>query len=310
MNHLATKIRGPLKMFLDRFGSYLRQDDYQQFFSNRRQAGRDTFLSSDFYRAEKLSSVILEEYSARGKLQGNVMLVYPDPAWNVPIFMFQLGGNGRQSIALLDIVPTLPGFDFGPLLPLFEKYRTALGVGASQVPWINKICSPCLLHRQYGELDTQLFLEATAAYLEVWIRHYYEPGRRIEEPADIERVTNAVYRYKHVLHANDPAYGIFEKAWGRPVADAFHYVESCEHPSLPMPDEADPYAKVWENPELDVMWTLAAQRRCEQESGQDRPRLRQVLEERARAAGFVMITPEVYERLVGAPLPAARISSG
>lgn len=310
MNHLATKIRGPLKMFLDRFGGYLRQDDYQQFFSNRRQAGRDTFLSSDFYRAEKLSSVILEEYSARGKLQGNVMLVYPDPAWNVPIFMFQLGGNGRQSIALLDIVPTLPGFDFGPLLPVYEKYRTALDVGPSKVDWINKICSPCLLHRQYGELDTKLFLEATEAYLDIWIRHYYEPGRRIEEPADIGRVTNALYRYKHVLHANDPAYGIFEKAWGRPVADAFHYVESCEHPSLPMPDEADPYAIVWENADLDVMWTLAAQRRCEQESGQGRAGLRQALEERAHAAGFGMITPEVYDRLAGGLLPEARISSG
>lgn len=297
-------------MFLDRFGKYLRQDDYQQFFSNRRQAGRDTFLSSDFYRAEKLSSVILEEYSARGKLQGNVMLTYPDPAWNVPIFMFQLGGNGRQSIALLDIVPTLPGFDFGPLLPVFEKYRTALGVGPSQVDWINKICSPCLLHRQYGELDTNLFLEATEAYLDIWIRHYYEPGRRIEDPADIERVTNALYRYKHVLHANDPAYGIFEKAWGRPVADAFHYVESCEHPSLPMPDEADPYAKVWENPELDVMWTLAAQRRCEQESEQGRSGLRHALEDRARAAGFGMITPEVYDKLAGGLATEARISGG
>jgi hypothetical protein len=300
MDHLAAKIKGPLKMFMDRFGKYLRDDDYQQFFSNRRQAGRETFLSSDFYRGEKLSSVILEEYSARGKLRGNVMLVYPDPGWDVPIFMFQLGGNGRQSIALLDIVPTLPGMNFEPLIPTWEKYRAALGMGPSQVPWINKICSPYLLHCQYGELDTQLFLEATEAYLDTWIRHYYEPGRRIENQADRDIVANAIYKYKHVLHANDPAYGIFEKAWGKPVADAFHFVESQEYPSLPMPEEADPYAPVWENPDLNIMWTLAAQRRLEQEPAATQAALRLSIEQRARAGHFGMITPDLYDRLRGA----------
>jgi hypothetical protein len=300
MNHLAAKMKGPLKMFMERFGKYLRDDDYQQFFSNRRQAGRETFLSSDFYRGEKLSSVILEEYSARGKLRGNVMLVYPDPGWDVPIFMFQLGGNGRQSIALLDIVPTLPGINFEPLIPAWERYRTALRMKPSQVPWINKICSPYLLHCQYGELDTQLFLEATEAYLDVWIRHYYEPGRRIENQTDLDIVANALYRYKHVLHANDPAYGIFKKAWGKPVADAFHFVESQEFPSLPMPDEADPYAPVWENPDLNVMWTLAAQRRLEREPAAAQAALRLTIEQRARAQNFGMITPDVYERLRGA----------
>lgn len=300
MDHLSAKMKGPLKMFMERFGKYLRDDDYQQFFSNRRQAGRETFLSSDFYRGEKLSSVILEEYSARGKLMGNVMLIYPDPQWDVPIFMFQLGGNGRQSIALLDIVPTLPGMSFAPLLPTFEKFQKVLGMGPSQVPWINKICSPCLLHVQYGELDTKLFLEATEAYLDIWIREYYEPGRKLERQRDIDVVTNALYKYKHVLHANDPAYGIFEKAWGKPVADAFHFVESQEHPRLPMPDEADPYAKVWENTELNVMWTLAAQRRLEQEPPVAQPTLRLAIEQNARAAHFGMITPDLYDRLRGA----------
>lgn len=302
MDHLALKMQGPLKTFMERFGPCLRQDEYQQFFSNGRHAGRDTYLSSDFYRADKLSSVILEEYGVKGgKLQGNVMLVYPDPAWDVPLFMFQLGGNQRQSIALLDISPTLPGMDYAPLRPVFEKYRDALGIGPSKVEWINKICSPYLLHCQYDVIDTQLFLEAMAAYLDVWIRHYYEPGRRLERQADVDIASNAIYKYKHVLHANDPAYGIFEKAWGRPVADAFHFVETREQPALPMPGDADPYAPVWDNRELNVLWTLAAQRRFEQDvAGERRSHERAVLEQRARAAHFGMITPEVYERLQSA----------
>mgnify|MGYP003422997635 CR=1 FL=1 len=94
MDHLALKMKGPLKMFMERFGEFVREDDYQQFFSNRRQNGRDTYLSSDFRRADKLSSVILEEYGVRNKLGGNVIFVIPDPAYDVPFYMFQLGGNG------------------------------------------------------------------------------------------------------------------------------------------------------------------------------------------------------------------------
>lgn len=297
MDHLATKMKGPLKMFMDRFGEYVREDDYQQFFSNRRQTGRDTYLSSDFRRADKLSSIILEEYGIRNKLQGNVILVVPDHEYAVPVYMFQLGGNGRQTIALLDIAATHPDMDYSPLIPVYEKYRKALNIGEAKIEWVLTTASPCLLHCQYGEVDTELFNEAAAAYLDVWIEHYYKPGRKLEAQTDIDIVTNAIYKYKHVLHANDPAYGIFEKSWGKPVADAFHYVESQEHPALPLSHETDPYARVWENTELNVMWTLAAQQRLEQEPAQAQTGLREMMEKRARHAHFGMITPEVYDRL-------------
>jgi hypothetical protein len=299
MDHLAAKIKGPLKMFMDRFGEYLREDDYQQFFSNRRQNGRDTYLSSDFRRADKVSSVILEEYGVRNKLQGNVLLVIPDAAYDVPVYMFQLGGNEKQTIALLDIAATHPDMDYSPLIPVYEKYRKALGIGEAKIEWVLTTASPYLLHCQYGEIDRELFNEAAAAYLDVWIEHYYKPGRKLESQTEIDIVTNAIYKYKHVLHANDPAYGIFEKAWGKPMADAFHYVESQEHPALPLSHEADPYATVWENAELNVMWTLAAQQKLEQEPIAAQKGLRDALEQRARDNRFGMVTPEIYDRLRG-----------
>jgi hypothetical protein len=299
MDHLAIKMKGPLKMFMERFGQFLREDDYQQFFSNRRQNGRDTYLSSDFRRADKLSSVILEEYGIRNKLGGNVIFVIPDPAWDVPFYMFQLGGNGKQIIALLDIPPTHPDMDYGPLIPVWEKYRKALNIGEAKIEWVMTTASPYLLHCQYGEVDMELFNEAAAAYLDVWIEHYYKPGRKLESQADIDIVTNAIYKYKHVLHANDPAYGIFEKSWGKPVADAFHFVECQEHPSLPLSHETDPYALVWENKELNVMWTLAAQERFEKEPGAAQNGLRSAMEKRARESHIGMITPEIYDRLRG-----------
>jgi hypothetical protein len=299
MDHLAIKMKGPLKIFMDRFGEFVREDDYQQFFSNRRQNGRDTYLSSDFRRADKLSSVILEEYGIRNKLGGNVIFVIPDPAWDVPFYMFQLGGNGKQIIALLDIPPTHPDMDYGPLIPVWEKYRKALNIGEAKIEWVMTTASPYLLHCQYGEVDMELFNEAATAYLDVWIEHYYKPARKLESQADIDIVTNAIYKYKHVLHANDPAYGIFEKSWGKPVADAFHFVECQEHPSLPLSHETDPYALVWHNKELNVMWTLAAQERFEKEPGAAQNGLRSAMEKRARESHFGMITPEIYDRLRG-----------
>lgn len=299
MDHLAIKMKGPLKIFMDRFGEFVREDDYQQFFSNRRQNGRDTYLSSDFRRADKLSSVILEEYGVRNKLGGNVIFVIPDPAWDVPFYMFQLGGNGKQIIALLDIPPTHPDMDYGPLIPVWEKYRKALNIGEAKIEWVMTTASPYLLHCQYGEVDMELFNEAATAYLDVWIEHYYKPARKLESQADIDIVTNAIYKYKHVLHANDPAYGIFEKSWGKPVADAFHFVECQEHPSLPLSHETDPYALVWHNKELNVMWTLATQERFEKEPGASQNGLREAMEKRARESHFGMITPEIYDRLHG-----------
>ena len=236
MYKLRQNKTGPLTIFHDQFGERLSVDDFTQFFSNGIKAGKNTYLLSEFYTADKLADVILEEYGVRGKLQGHVMLTLPQPQYDVPIFMFQLGGNEKQKIALLDISPTSADTDYTPLIPVFEKYREKLQMEPSKVPWVNEICSPWLLHCQYDALDTDVFLEATAEYLAVWIEHYYGPGQLFTDAAATAYATEAVRKFKEVLHANDPAYGIFEKAWGKPVADAFFYLETRHHPALPMHD--------------------------------------------------------------------------
>lgn len=236
MYQLRQNKTGPLKIFHEMFGARLSTDNFIQFFTNGIRKGTNTYLLSEIYGADKLADVILEEYGVREKLKGNVMLTLPDPGYDVPIFMFQLGGNETQKIALLDISPTLPNVDYGPLIPTFEKYRDLLKVPPSRIEWVNRICSPWLLHCQYDTLDTELFLEATREYLRIWIEHYYLPGKPLLREEDRDQATRAIYQYKEVLHANDPAYGIFARAWGKPVADAFFYLETQSHPALPMPE--------------------------------------------------------------------------
>jgi len=236
MIHLQLNKNGPLKYFYEQFEDHLSMDDYFQFFSNRKKADNHTFLTSDIFTAEKLATVIVEEYSIRGKLSGNVVVTFPRPDYDVPVFTFQLGGNAKKSIALLDISPTLPDIDYEPLFRAYEKYKKLLGMGPSKIDWVNSICSPYLLHCQYDVLDRGIFLEAMQGYLSIWIEHYYKPGKKLTNEQAIENVRNAIVKYKTVLHDNDPAYKIFCKEWGRPVADAFFHIETRDYPSIPLPN--------------------------------------------------------------------------
>jgi hypothetical protein len=295
-----------LEIFHELFDKHLDHDDYLEFYSNRNKDGTKTFLRSDVYTTEKLSAVIVEEYSIKSKMGGNVIVVLPRSNFDVPVFTFQLGGSDNQSIALLDISPTLPGMDYSPLLETFEKYRKILNIEAPKVEWVKSISSPYLLHCQYGELDEDVFMDALRDYLEIWIEHYYLPGKELSAAADIEKVTNAVYKYKHVLHSNDPAYGIFAKAWGKPVADAFFYIETHQYPPLPVPDHDQSRLKIWKDTDRNILWTREAQEYVYRAPETVHALIRKTIEDKAAAASIGIITVEILEHYSGSgPAPDA-----
>lgn len=296
MHHLELNRTGPLKIFYELFEEHLNKDDYFQFFSNRKKSENHTFLNSDIFHAEKLSSVIVEEYSIRGKLAGNVILTFPDPDFDIPIFAFQLGGNTKKSIALLDISPTLPDINYEPLKPVFEKYRVLLDMQPSKMDWVNSISSPYLLHAQYETLDIDVFLAATREYLEIWIEHYYLPGAKLATADSREHVTNAVIKYKQVLHQNDPAYGIFCREWGQPVADAFFHIETRDAPSIPMPAHDGARLKPWENISLNIIWEQRAQQRVMQAPKQVQQRIIDSIEAKAFEDNMGIVTLEVFDK--------------
>jgi hypothetical protein len=288
-----------LEIFIEHFGKYMSTDDCMEFYSNRKKGGTETFLRSDIYSADKLAAVILEEYSVKSKMGGNVIIALPEPEYDTPVFTFQLGGNESQSIALLDISPTLPDMDYSPVKETFERYRDLLGIEEPKIEWVKSISSPYLLHCQYGDLDEDLFIEAFREYLAIWIEHYYLPGARIEDDRLIEIATNAVYKYKHVLHDNDPAYGVFARAWGKPVADAFFYLETHQHPALPLPEGHGKKIKPWKNPELNILWTREAQE-CVYEAPESVHQLiRDAIEEKVAEANIGIITLDVWNKYKG-----------
>jgi len=288
-----------LEIFIELFGKYLSTDDCMEFYSNRKKDGTDTFLRSDIYSADKLGAAILEEYSIKSKMGGNVIIALPNPEYDTPIFSFQLGGNDSQSIALLDICPTLPDTDYSPLIETFERYRDLLHIEEPKIDWVKSISSPYLLHCQYGSLDEDIFLEAMREYLTIWIEHYYLPGSRLEDEKAIAAATNAVYKFKYVLHDNDPAYGVFARAWGKPVADAFFYLETHQYPPLPIPGEHNTKIKAWKNTGLNILWTREAQE-CVYEAPESVHQLiRDAIEEKVAAANIGIITLDVWHKYKG-----------
>jgi len=288
-----------LAIFHELFDQHLDINDHMEFYSNRKRNSTETFLRSDIYGGEKLSAVILEEYSVKSKMSGNVIVVLPQPEYNVPVFSFQLGGNDEKSIALLDISPTLPDTNFTPLVETFEKYRKLLHIEAPKVAWVKSISSPYLLHCQYGDLDKELFLQALREYLAIWIEYFYLPGRKLTDEHAVSTATNAVYKFKHVLHDNDPAYGIFAKAWGKPVADAFFYLETSQHPALPMPAGEKSLFKAWHNPEHNILWTREAQERVFEAPESVHQLIRDAIEEKAAADDVGIITLDIWHQYKG-----------
>ena len=285
----------PLRRFFALFQDELSVDDHMEFFANHKEAGGETFLRMETYTTDKLSRVIMEEYSVRSDLRGNVIVATPRPTNDVPFFFFQLGGKEDRSIAVLDISPTLDTIDYAPLIPVYEKYAKTLGLGPTKVDWMTKTCSPYLLSCQYEELDDELFIEAMCEYFKVWVDHYYRPGKELEDEQAIERARNAIYKFKYVLHHHDPAYKIFTKSWGKTVADAFVYLECADDPAYRPPDGEEARVKTWMNWDLNIQWTPGAQLAILAAPEAEQAALRQAVEEKAAAAGFGIITPALLE---------------
>ena len=176
-----------------------------------------------------------------------------------------------------------------------------MGLGEVKAPWLKRTSSPYLLSCQYDELDCDLFNDAMEAYLDVWLEHYYRPGKQLDDEHDIAAVTNAIYKFKYVLHHHDPAYGIFAKSWGKGVADAFVHLECSDYPAYLPPDQLESRVKPWDNRELNIEWTENAQLLAMETPEPEQAALRARFEARAAARDYGIITPEIFRNFSDNP---------
>ena len=88
-----------LEIFIEHFGKYMSTDDCMEFYSNRKKGGTETFLRSDIYSADKLAAVILEEYSVKSKMGGNVIIALPEPEYDTLTLTIRRGDTDRTGIS-------------------------------------------------------------------------------------------------------------------------------------------------------------------------------------------------------------------
>ena len=171
-----TDVRAPIDRFLAAFAGELEPADRMDFHVARHSPEGDTWLRVESYATPLLARLVLEEYVIGGRMRGIVVMAFPRPEYELPIFTVQLGGVGDRSIALLDLSPTVPDADLSPLAPIAERHRAALGLEPTETAWLQGICSPHLLHANYRELDEERFVDAVGDYAGVWLDSFYRPG--------------------------------------------------------------------------------------------------------------------------------------
>jgi len=291
-----TNMCKPIDLFREKFAAEFDAADRMVYDVNRQVGDDETFLRLEAYATPTLARLVIEEYMVHTKMHGTVITTYPKVDNEIPIFFCQIGGVGDRSIAVLDISPTTADLDYTPLIPVYEKYRELLGLKPSSTAWLQAICSPYLLHCNYAEMDEELFVEAMVAYYDVWLEHYYRPAVPATSPDRIERITNAVYKFKFQLHHHDPAYGFFAKAWGKPAADAFVDLECGDYPAFLPPKDLDDKIRLWHNEISHVLWTEEAQRTVMAGGEAEQDERRSRVEAAVLADGFGIITPDLLAR--------------
>lgn len=279
----------PLERFRAGFADLLSGDEHVDFYANHTTSEGDTFLRLASHQPPKLSRLVLEEYTIRGRMQGSVIMAFPNVDNEIPIFFFQLGGVGERSIAVLDISPTTPDVDLSALAPVHAHYADALGLEPTKTPWLLSVCSPYLLHCNYAEMDTALFTEAVMAYAAVWREQFYDAPLATPSPERQTAIRNRLYKFKYQLHHHDPAYEFFVKSWGKPAADAFVDLECSDDPPF-LPPDLDDKVKPWQREEHALLWDERAQRQVMRLPEDEQTAVRERVEAAAIQSALVIIT--------------------
>lgn len=229
--------RLPLDRFRAIAGDLLDPADRMEFFANRVTPQGQTWLRIDSGTTDRLARLVLEEYVIGDRMHGVVIMAFPRPESELPIFHAQLGGVGDRSIAVVDVSPTVADADLAGLAPSAARHRERLGLEPTSTAWLQEICSPHLLHCNYRELDEPAFVDAVEEYLRWWLENCYRDPAPATDPVRQAEVRAAILRFKTELHHHDPAYGFFARAWGKPTADAFIDLECGDDPVYLPPAE-------------------------------------------------------------------------
>ncbi|MCX6277033.1 MAG: hypothetical protein NT004_02920 [Bacteroidetes bacterium] len=277
-------------------------NNYSEYSAKKIEVDKVTQTVFRTYNGEKLSRLVLEQYTINSKAYGVVLTIYPQPEYGIPIFTFQLGGQiPERVIFVLDMIPVINSDAISPVSSLYNKYASEMkNLGTSQ-EWMNKIASRNALVCQYKPLEPDKILSSLTDYLQLWREKYYLPAEPITVEDDKKAAIETILMFKKTLQANDAGIDIYRKKFGEAMVAALENAAFGAYPSLEISVEnenlpAIPLEISAEN-DSPVKWTDEAEQYLEEAPKFVRSKIRTNAEKKAMELGIKRITREFVENL-------------
>ena len=277
-------------------------NDFTEFSAAKNENEKVTQTIFRTYNGDKLSRLILEQYTVNSKAYGVVLTIYPRPEFGIPIFTFQLGGQiPDRVIFVLDIIPVVKKAAIPELKDLYLKYSSEMqNLGTSQ-DWMNQIASDNALVCQYKPLEPDQITNALTDYLKIWIEKFYLPAELNTGEQDRETAIETILRFKKILHANDAGIDIYLKKFGKPMVAAIEDAAFGSEPSLGTSTENE---EIVPEPVVDnktenssLKWADDAEQYLLEAPKFVRSKIRANAEKKAMELGIKLITAEFIENL-------------
>ncbi len=232
-----------------------------------------------------------------------VLNIYPDPAYDLPIFTFQLGGQiPDKVIFVLDIIPLAGTQPVHKLPDIYQRHNAVMNLQESALEWIREICTGNALICQYKPLDPEKIFSALADYLSFWVSECYTPAVAVTDETGLKQITSQILRFKKILHANDAGLEIYLKKFGKAMAAAIEDAAFGAEPALnkesnpPDPDVASP-SDTNSDDGSGITWTNEAEQYLLDAPGFVRKKIRTNAEEKANKLGVRVIDRQFVENL-------------
>lgn len=278
------------------------QDDYTEYAATRKELDKTTQTVFRLFSGEKLSRVVLEQYTIRSKVYGVVFNIYPKPEFGLPLFTFQLGGQiPERVIFVLDMIPIIETVAISDITAVYHKHAAVMeNLGTSQ-EWVHQIASNNALVCQYKPLAPAKISGALTDYLQVWRDRFYLPATTALAEKDEAAARETILRFKRILHANDAGLAIYTKTFGAEMVKVIEQAAFGSEPVLEIPPVADaqPSAQTVDtNVTADNLhWTSAATQYLQEAPRFVRSKIKANAEHQAQELGVTEITVDFIKGL-------------
>lgn len=278
------------------------EQDFTEYSASKSENEKVTQTIFRIFNGEKLSRLVLEQYTINSKAYGVVLNIYPKPESGIPIFTFQLGGQIPEKVIFaLDIIPVFRNEAISEINNLYRKYASEMqNLGTSQ-EWMKQIASENMIVCQYKPLDPERIILALTGYLQQWRDIFYLPAGLTLAQEDVKTASETILRFKKILHANDAGLEIYLKKFGKAMVAVIENAAFGAEPSLEAVMESD--AAISEPPAIiarddtGIRWTDDAEQYLLDAPKFVRSKIRANAEKQAISLGIKEITAKFIENL-------------